>query len=306
MSLSWTVLLRGTAPQSPGCLLSKGSITDAGFLSRVFAGEKVDAVIHFAAFIAMGESVADPAMYYTNNLTGGLTLLEAAIRAGVKRFVFSSTAGVYGEPSKVPIIEDMPTNPINPYGQTKRDFEVALEYCRKAYGLSYAALRYFNAAGAHPDGTMGEDHNPESHLIPCIIKAAMDGREVGIFGTDYPTPDGTCIRDYIHVLDLARAHILALGVLEGQAGHILNLGNGRGASVREIIDHTDRVSGLKVKVKEQPRRPGDAPVLVASCQKAQETLGWMSEYADIDTIIETAWRWHSTHKNGYGDTEGRT
>lgn len=178
---------------------------------------------------------------------------------------------------------------------------MALEHCRSAYGLSYASLRYFNAAGAHPDGTMGEDHNPESHLIPRIIRAAMEGQEVGIFGTDYPTKDGTCVRDYIHVLDLAQAHILALGVLGGGEGHVLNLGNGSGFSVREIIERTRRVTGLPVKAKECPRRPGDAPALVASSEKVRSVLGWKSAYADIDTMIATAWKWHSAHRHGYAD-----
>jgi UDP-glucose 4-epimerase len=233
---------------------------------------------------------------------GAIPLLEAAVRAGVRRFVFSSTAGVYGMPEKMPVTEDAPTAPINPYGQTKRDFEVVLEYARRAYGLSYAALRYFNAAGAHPDGTMGEDHDPESHLIPRVLRVAMDGGEVGIFGTDYPTPDGTCVRDYVHVLDLAEAHILALGAMgEAKAGQVFNLGNGRGFSVREIVKKAERISGLSVRVKECPRRPGDAPVLVASAEKAGKVLGWRPKYADIDAIIASAWRWHSAHRNGYGD-----
>ena len=293
--------VKGHRAATSGLPVVEGDIRDAAFLAGVFSERRFDAVMHFAAFIEMGESVADPAKYYNNNLAGGLTLLEAVVRAGVKRFVFSATAGVYGMPDETPILESAPTNPINPYGQTKRDFEVALEYCRKAYGLSYAALRYFNAAGAHPDGTMGEDHEPESHLIPRILSAAIGGQEVGIFGTDYPTPDGTCVRDYIHVLDLSKAHILALDVLGRGEGHVLNLGNGRGFSVREIIKKAEQVSGLTVRVKECPRRPGDAPVLVASSQKAREVLGWTSEYADIDTIIATAWRWHSSHPKGYGD-----
>ena len=217
--------------------------------------------------------------------------------------MFSSTAGVYGMPQNVPITEEEPTAPINPYGQTKRDFEGALEYARRAYGISYASLRYFNAAGAHPDGTIGEDHNPESHLIPRILRNAVDGREVEVYGTDYPTPDGTCVRDYIHVCDLSDAHVLALeelGSAKGE-GRVFNLGNGEGFSVRQIVDRAARVSGLKVRVKETGRRAGDAPVLVASSETAKRELGWRPKYADINTIIATAWKWHSAHRNGYGD-----
>jgi len=296
-------LVKGHRAAIGSLSLIQADVRDAVFLAQIFERERFDAVVHFAAFIEMGESVADPLKYYLNNLAGGLTLLEAAVRSGVLRFVFSSSAGVYGTPSRVPITEDMPANPINPYGQTKRDFEVALEYSRRAYGLSYASLRYFNAAGAHPDATMGEDHRPESHLIPSIFLEAMKGSPVSVFGTDYPTPDGTCVRDYIHVLDLARAHVLALDALKDAPGegHVLNLGNGAGFSVREIIDKVAEISGLAIDVKETPRRPGDAPVLVASSEKARRLLGWQSQYADIDTIISTAWRWHSTHQNGYGD-----
>jgi len=279
----------------------EGDIRDGAFLSRVFARQPYDAVVHFAAFIEMEESVADPLKYYGNNLAGGIALLEAAVRAGVRRFVFSSTAGVYGMPSAIPVTEEAPTNPINPYGGSKRAFETVLEHCRQAYGLSYASLRYFNAAGAHPDGTMGEDHNPESHLIPRVFAAGAGGEEFVINGTDYPTPDGTCVRDYVHVMDLARAHILAIEFLGGGGGHVFNLGNGEGLSVRQIVKKAEHISGRSVRVKEGPRRPGDAPVLVASSAKAQRVLGWKSEFADIDTIIATAWRWHSTHKGGYGD-----
>jgi UDP-glucose 4-epimerase len=250
----------------------------------------------------MGESVADPAKYYSNNLSGGLSLLETAIEAGVGRFVFSSTAGVYGEPQSVPITESAPTIPINPYGQTKRDFEVALEYCHRAYGLSYVALRYFNAAGAHGDGTIGEDHRPESHLIPRILRAAMEGKLVSIFGTDYPTHDGTCVRDYVHVMDLGGAHVLALEAMAGDGvGGVFNLGNGEGFSVREVIAMAVEVTGIDIAVEEGPRRPGDSPSLVASSEKARKLLGWKPDSADIRTIIRSAWNWHSGHPDGYDD-----
>jgi UDP-glucose 4-epimerase len=240
-------------------------------------------------------------MYYQNNLGGGLNMLEAAVRAGVKRFVFSSTAAVYGMTDVVPITEEVPTAPINPYGASKLYMEQALEASRKAYGVSYVALRYFNAAGAHPDGTMGEDHRPESHLIPRILRAAMEGREVQVYGTDYPTPDGTCIRDYIHIQDLARAHLLALESIDGAkaSGEVFNLGNGAGFSVRQIIDRARAITGLAIQVKEGPRRPGDAAVLVASSRKAERVLGWKPGCADVNTIISDAWRWHSSHKSGY-------
>jgi len=293
--------VKGHRSATRGLPVVEGDIRDEAFLRGVLSKDRFDAVMHFAAFIEMGESVEDPIKYYVNNLVGGMTLLEAVVRAGVKRFVFSSTAGVYGVPDENPITEDAPANPINPYGHTKRDFEIALEDCRRAYGLSYASLRYFNASGAHPDGTMGEDHNPESHLIPRILKAAMERREVGIFGTDYPTPDGTCVRDYVHVLDLSQAHILALDVLGGGEGHVFNLGNQAGFSVREIIERARKVTGVNIAARESPRRPGDAPVLVASSRKTQQVLGWKSRYADIDTIIATAWKWHSGHRNGFGD-----
>lgn len=271
-------------------------------LDAAFAGGRFDAVVHFAAFIEVKESVESPLRYYRNNVAGGVNLLEAAIGVGVKRFVFSSTAAVYGMPREVPITEDAPVSPINPYGQTKADFEKALEACRRSYGISYTALRYFNAAGAHPDSTMGEDHRPESHLIPRIISGAKAGKAVSLFGTDYPTPDGTCVRDYVHVMDLAQAHVLALDALgkSSAEGHVFNLGNGEGFSVREVIEKVRKVTGLPVAVNESPRRAGDPPVLVASSQRAKAVLGWSPRYADMDTIIATAWKWHGAHPNGYG------
>jgi len=281
--------------------VAEGDIRDPDFLERVFACCPYDAVLHFAAFIEVGESVEKPLLYYGNNLGGGLNVLEAAVRAGVKRFIFSSTAAVYGMVGPDPITEDVPTAPINPYGQSKLYMEAALESSRKAYGLSYASLRYFNAAGAHPDGTMGEDHRPESHLIPRILKAALEKREVSIYGTDYPTPDGTCVRDYIHIMDLARAHVLALEAMKGTkaTGEVFNLGNGAGFSVRQVIDRASAVSGLPVTVREGPRRPGDSAILVASSAKAQRVLGWKRKRADIGVIIADAWRWHNSHRQGY-------
>jgi UDP-glucose 4-epimerase len=285
--------------------VAEGDIRDPDFLERVFACCAYDAVLHFAAFIEVGESVEKPLLYYGNNLGGGLNVLEAAVRAGVRRFIFSSTASVYGMVGAAPITEDAPTAPISPYGQSKLYMEAALESSRKAYGLSYASLRYFNAAGAHPDGTMGEDHRPESHLLPRILKAAMAGQEVTIYGTDYPTPDGTCVRDYIHIIDLARAHFLALDAMKAAKarGEVFNLGNGAGFSVRQIIDRASAISGLPVKVCEGPRRPGDSAVLVASSAKAQRVLGWKGERADISVIIADAWRWHSSHRQGYQGKE---
>ncbi len=304
---SWDVVVldnleKGHRAALRGLPLVEGDTRDAGFLEETLCAGSFDAVLHFAAYIEVGESVADPVRYYVNNVSGGLNLIAAAVKAGVKRFVFSSTAAVYGLTSCVPVTEEAPAAPINPYGQSKLYIEQALEAARKAYGLSYAALRYFNASGAHPDGTMGEDHRPESHLIPRILKAATEETPVRIFGTDYPTPDGTCIRDYIHIMDLADAHALALESLSGEkaVGHVCNLGNGSGASVREIIDRAQAVTGLPIKVEESERRPGDAPILVASSERARRVLGWRPEHADIGGIIETAWRWHSTHPQGYG------
>lgn len=303
----WDVLIldnfeKGHRAAVKGFEVAEGDIRDAAFLETVFSKCDFDAVVHFAAYIEVGESVERPLAYFRNNFCGGLNLIDACVRAGVKRFVFSSTAAVYGMPAEVPVTEDAPAAPINPYGHSKRNVEIALEYCRRAHGLSYAALRYFNAAGAHPDGTMGEDHRPESHLIPRILAAAREGRGVAIYGTDYPTPDGTCVRDYIHVMDLAEAHVLALEAIRDEgAGEVLNLGNGRGFSVREVISTAREVTGIDIEVREGPPRPGDAPALVASSQRAREALGWRPRFDELGTIIETAWRWHEGHPKGYGD-----
>jgi UDP-glucose 4-epimerase len=242
-----------------------------------------------------------PEKYYWNNSVASLRLLAAMRKTGVKRIVFSSTAATYGNPVRTPVPEDHPTDPINAYGQTKLDFEHALKYYAGAYGIGYVALRYFNAAGAAPDARIGEDHDPESHLVPIILQVALGRRDaVAIFGADYPTPDGTCIRDYIHVYDLAQAHILAMEAIEPGKGRLYNLGNGAGYSVREVIETARRVTGHRLPTKESPRRPGDPPTLVASSEKIMRELGWKPRFPDLQAIVETAWRWHQSHPNGYG------
>jgi UDP-glucose 4-epimerase len=258
--------------------------------------------MHFAAFAYVGVSVREPAKYYHNNIVGTLTLLNAMRDAGVDRIVFSSTCATYGNPQRVPITEDHPQNPISPYGFTKLAIEHALADYARAYKLGYAALRYFNASGAAADGTIGEDHDPETHLIPLVLQVALGQREhAEIFGTDYPTPDGTCIRDYIHVDDLATAHLAALEQLKPGDELKLNLGTGQGASVKQVIDHCREVTGHPIPVREAPRRPGDPPELVADPSAAKRALGWEAKYKDVRPIIDTAWRWHSKHPHGYGD-----
>jgi UDP-glucose 4-epimerase len=248
----------------------------------------------------VGESMQTPLKYYRNNLANALTMLEAMEKAGVEKFVFSSTAAVYGMPEKAPIVEDSLKAPINPYGDSKWDVERMCHFQSGTGRLRYAALRYFNACGAGNNGTLGEDHKPESHLIPLIIQAAMGKREsVKIYGTDYPTPDGTCIRDYIHIEDLCSAHLLALEKLGSEPELIYNLGNGTGFSVREVIETVKKVSGRNFKVVETERRAGDPPVLTAYASKANKELGWKQKFNRLETIIETAWKWHSEHPNGY-------
>jgi UDP-glucose 4-epimerase len=283
----------------PGRLI-EGELCDGPHLIAVFRNKKIDAVMHFAAFALVGESVAEPAMYYRNNVLASLSLLEAMRTAGVWRIVFSSTTATYGAPARVPIPEDTPQHPINPYGFTKLAIEHALADFAKAYGLGYAALRYFNAAGASPDGDLGEDHDPESHLIPIVLQVALGQRDhITIFGDDYPTPDGTCIRDYVHVDDLGSAHVAALDQLEKGKGLALNLGTGRGYSVREVIEACRRATGHPIPEVIGERRPGDPPALVADARKAREILDWQPRCADIDSIVATAWRWHSSHPRGY-------
>jgi UDP-glucose 4-epimerase len=283
-----------------------GDTADRELVGGLLRSRGIAAVLHFAALSIVGESVADPALYYRNNVVKGLALLEAVREAGVPYFIFSSTAAVYGEPVQVPIAEDHPLVPTNPYGATKLAFEEAQRWYGAAYGLRYISLRYislryFNAAGADPEGVLGEDHRPETHLIPVVLQAALGLREaVAVFGTDYPTPDGTCIRDYIHVTDLAVAHVLALEALA--AGHppgVYNLGNERGASVREVIETARRVTGRDFRVVEEARRPGDPAVLVASSQRIKEELGWRPCYGELETIIRTAWEWRLRHPEGY-------
>jgi len=250
--------------------------------------------MHFAAFTNVGESVEDPQKYYLNNLRNTLNLLQVMLEEEVKYFVFSSTCATYGNPEEIPITESHPQNPINPYGKAKLMVEQVLADYTRAYDLNYVSLRYFNAAGADPDVEIGELHEPETHLIPLILDAATDRRgNIQIFGTDYPTPDGTCIRDYIHVMDLADAHIKALEYLQsGGESEVFNLGNGQGFSVREVIETARKVTGRKIEVEEVDRRPGDPPVLVGSSDKAREILDWNPQYHDLSLIIETAWKWH--------------
>ncbi|HEY9818366.1 MAG TPA: UDP-glucose 4-epimerase GalE [Candidatus Obscuribacterales bacterium] len=271
-----------------------GDISDRSLLDQVFQDYSVAAVIHFAAYAYVGESATNPAKYYRNNVSGTLTLLEAMVAAGVKRLVFSSTCATYGVPQQIPIPEDHPQAPINAYGQTKLMVETILKDFDSAYGLKSICFRYFNAAGADPQGRLGEDHNPETHLIPLALMTALGRREsLSIFGTDYPTEDGTCIRDYIHVCDLADAHILGLEhLLKGGDSDIFNLGNGGGFSVRQVIEATERVTGRPVPAVECDRRPGDPPALVGSGQKAAAVLGWAPKYPDLDDMIRHAWQWH--------------
>ncbi len=279
-----------------------GDLAERDRLDHALVEYRPEAVLHFAAFALVGESVRQPAKYYQNNVINTLYLLDALRRHGIGRFVFSSTCAVYGEPSIVPITEDEITKPVNPYGNTKLAVERALADFAGAYGWGVAILRYFNAAGASADGSIGEDHDPESHLIPIVLQTALGKRSaVEVFGSDYPTPDGTCIRDYIHVEDLATAHLLALEALA--PGKILhcNLGTGRGHSVREVIRAAEEVTGRKVPVKEGPRRPGDPPLLVAAADKARRELGWEPRYTELRAIVETAWNWHRKHPDGYAD-----
>lgn len=286
----------------PAEALVVGNLSDAAHLNHLLNDRRIEAVVHFAAFAYVGESVKDPAKYYSNNLLNSVTLLDACRRNGVRKFVFSSTCATYGTPSAVPITEDEKQFPINPYGNTKLAFERTLADYGTAYSIGHCVLRYFNAAGASPDGTIGEDHNPETHLIPLVFQAAMGKRpHVELFGTDYPTPDGTCVRDYIHVDDLAEAHILALGKIEPGAQLKYNVGIGRGSSVREVIRTAEEVSGLKVPVKEGPRRAGDPAELVANADKIRRELGWSPRYTELRAILKTAWNWHCTHPEGYGD-----
>ena len=280
----------------------KGDLADFELLVKVLKKEKIDAVMHFAALIEAGESVKFPLKFYQNNVCNTRTLLAAMEKCSVEKFVFSSSAAVYGSPEKTPITEDAPKKPINPYGETKWAVEQMCHSQSQTSRLRYATLRYFNAAGASADSTLGEDHNPESHLIPLVIAAAMGKREdVKIFGTDYPTPDGTCIRDYIHIEDLCSAHLLALEKLSSKNELVYNLGNGKGYSVRQVIDTVKKVSNRDFKITETARREGDPPILTADATKAIKELGWKIKYPELEKIVETAWKWHNKYPDGYAE-----
>jgi UDP-glucose 4-epimerase len=283
-------------------LLIEGDLSDQEKLKEIFRFNSIQVVMHLAADCLVGESVRDPLKYFNNNVKNSIQLIEIMNELNVNKIVFSSSAAVYGEPEKIPIPEDHPCLPTNPYGETKWIFEKVLNYFCETGKLNYLSLRYFNAAGADPEGELGEDHSPETHLIPLVLKAALKGIPISIYGTDYDTLDGTCIRDYIHVTDLAHAHILALQRLEaGQNCGIYNLGNGNGYSVREVIETARRGTGKKISSIESARRQGDPPRLVASSEKIREELGWIPKYPELETIVETAWRWHRDHPNGYGN-----
>lgn len=271
-----------------------GDTGDRPLLDKIFQDYKIDAVMHFAAYTYVGESVTEPSKYYRNNLIGTFVLLEAMVAAGINKFVFSSTCATYGEPEIIPIPEIHPQNPINPYGMSKLMVEKILFDFDRAYGLKSVLFRYFNAAGADPTGNLGEDHHPETHLIPLVLMAALGKRDsISIFGTDYPTPDGTCVRDYIHVTDLADAHVLGLEyLLKGGATEVFNLGNGNGFSVQEVIEAAREITGKEIQAIATDRRAGDPPALVGSSEKARNILGWQPQYADLKTILTHAWHWH--------------
>ena len=281
----------------------EGDIHDTARLKDAIAAHEIDAVMHFAAWLSVGDSVKDPVGYYRNNVGGALSVLEAMVAGSVRLLVFSSTAAVFGDPQETPITEQHRTTPINAYGETKLAIERALPHYERAYGLRSVALRYFNAAGADPDGELGEDHSPEIHVIPRAIDAALGRADFQIFGDDYPTQDGTCLRDYIHVADLATAHVLALDALRsGGASTVYNLGNGRPTSVREVLAAVERATGRRVPHQIGPRRAGDPAVLYASSDRIKRELDWKPRFEDIHVIVETAWRWRATHPHGYDGT----
>lgn len=285
----------------PQAKFYKGDIRDRAFLDKVFQSESINAIIHFAANSLVGESMTNPLKYYDNNLCGTKVLLEAMVAHNIKRIVFSSTAATYGEPERIPILETDKTEPTNPYGETKLSMEKMFKWADVAYGIKYVSLRYFNACGAHISGTIGEAHNPESHLIPLILQVANQQREhISIFGEDYDTKDGTCVRDYIHVTDLASAHILAVQyLLEDNQSDIFNLGNGVGFTVKEVIESARKVTNHPIPAIVSPRRAGDPAQLIASSEKAKTILKWNPRHADLDGIISTAWAWHKEHPKGY-------
>ena len=279
----------------------KGSMSDSNLLREIFEKYQIVAVMHFAAFCYVGESVTEPAKYYRNNVSDTINLLQIMIEKKISNFIFSSTCATYGEPVEIPITENHPQNPINPYGKSKLMVEQILDDFRNAYGLQSVSLRYFNAAGADPEGELGEDHRPETHIIPLVLQTPLGQREtINIFGDDYQTKDGTCIRDYIHIADLAQAHLLALErLLNGFDGERYNLGNGDGYSVKEVIEVARQVTGKQIPLKIVERRPGDPAVLIGSSEKIVNELGWKPQFADLNTIIETAWKWHKSHPDGY-------
>jgi UDP-glucose 4-epimerase len=287
----------------PEAVFYEGDIRDKTFLQSVFEKESIDGVIHFAASSLVGESVEKPLKYFNNNVYGMQVLLEVMKENNVEHIVFSSTAATYGEPKQSPITEETPTNPKNPYGESKLMMEKMMRWCDEAYGMKYVALRYFNVAGAKSDASIGEDHDPETHLVPIILQVALGQRqELAIFGDDYDTPDGTCVRDYVHVEDLCSAHILALEYLkQGNASNVFNLGSNNGYSVKEMLDAARIVTKKEIPAKVAPRRAGDPSTLVASSDKAKAVLGWNPQYTDVKQIIETAWNWHVSHPEGYQD-----
>ena len=285
----------------PDARFYRGDIRDKDFLDNLFKKENIDSIIHFAANSLVGESMQDPLKYYDNNLYGTMVLLKSMVENNVKKIVFSSTAATYGEPENIPILETDKTNPTNTYGETKLSMEKMFKWVSLAHGVNFVSLRYFNACGAHKSGKIGEDHSPETHLIPIVLQVANKKRQsVNIFGNDYQTPDGTCIRDYIHVSDLAAAHYLALEYLnKGGKSDIFNLGNGVGFSVKEVIDASREVTGDKIPAIVSKRREGDPKTLIASSDKARNILGWQPKYTDLKEIIQTAWMWHKNHPEGY-------
>ena len=288
---------------NPAAKFYEGDIRDAAVLDEIFTENKIEAVIHFAANSLVGESMEKPLLYFNNNVYGMQVLLEAMVRHGVDKIVFSSTAATYGEPKRVPIHEDDETCPTNTYGETKLTMEKMMKWVSRANGVRYVSLRYFNAAGALPDGSIGEDHKTETHLIPLMLQVPTGRRDhITVFGDDYPTPDGTCLRDYIHVVDLADAHVLALEYLrKGGASDIFNLGNGQGFSVKEMIAAAEKATGRSIKVEIGARRAGDPAQLIASSEKARTVLGWKPQFTDVEQVIGTAWKWHESHPHGYED-----
>jgi UDP-glucose 4-epimerase len=289
------------AAHAAGAPLEVGDITDVARLRDVMSAHGVSAVMHFAAWLSVGESVKAPIAYYENNVAGALAVLRAMVETRVPHFIFSSSAATFGNPVETPITESHPQRPINAYGETKLAIERALPHFERAYGVRSVTLRYFNAAGADPDGVLGEDHHPEIHVIPRAIDAALGRDAFSIYGDDYETPDGTCLRDFVHVADLASAHLLSLESLRaGGESAAYNLGNGRPTSVRAVVEAVERVTGRKVPVTTGPRRPGDPGVLFASSGKIRQALGWTPRYEDIDVIVDTAWRWREAHPQGYG------